>query len=109
MFNKKIATHTKKQESVAHSNGKKKTLIETVPEKDLMAGILDKDFKTTISGVPIVAQRKRVPLGTVKLQVQSLALLRGLRIQRCCELWCRSQMQLGSGVPVAVVDGYSSD
>ena len=31
---------------------------------------------------------------------------------RCChELWCRSQMQLGSGVAVAVVQmcGYSSD
>ena len=26
-----------------------------------------------------------------------------LRIQHCCELWCRSQTQLGSGVAVAVV------
>jgi len=25
----------------------------------------------------------------------------GLRIRCCCELWCRSQMQLGSGVAVA--------
>ena len=27
----------------------------------------------------------------------------GLRIQRCLELWCRSQMQLGSHIAVAVV------
>ena len=27
----------------------------------------------------------------------------GLRIQRCCELWGRLQMQLGSGIAVAVV------
>ena len=27
----------------------------------------------------------------------------GLKIQRCCELWCRSQMRLGSGLSVAVV------
>ena len=33
----------------------------------------------------------------------SLALLSGLRIQRCCELWCRLQMRLRSGVAVAVV------
>ena len=38
----------------------------------------------------------------MRLQVQSLALLSGLRIQHCRELWCRSQTQLGSGVDVAV-------
>ena len=27
----------------------------------------------------------------------------GLRIRHCHELWCRSQMQLGSGINVAVV------
>ena len=36
-------------------------------------------------------------------QFRSLALLSGLRIQRCYELWCRSQMRLGSGIAVAVV------
>ena len=30
--------------------------------------------------------------------VQSLALLSGLRIQLCCELWCRSQTWLGLGI-----------
>ena len=35
--------------------------------------------------------------------VQSLALLRGLRIGYCHELWHRSQTQLGSCVAVAVV------
>ena len=41
-------------------------------------------------GVPIVAQQKRIQLGTMKLRIQSLALLSGLRIRRCCELWCKS-------------------
>ena len=44
-------------------------------------------------------------------EVQSLASPGGLRIRRCCELWCRSQIRLGSHVAVAVVQagGYSSD
>ena len=38
----------------------------------------------------------------MRIQVRSLASLSELRIQRCQELWCRSQMRLGSGVAVAV-------
>ena len=38
----------------------------------------------------------------MRLNVQSLASLRGLKIGRCGELWCRSNTQLGSGVAVAV-------
>ena len=38
----------------------------------------------------------------MRTRVQSLALLSGLRIWCCCELWCRLQIQLGSGVSVAV-------
>ena len=34
-------------------------------------------------------------------EIQSLALLCGLRIWHCCELWCGSQMLLGSFVAVA--------
>ena len=47
---------------------------------------------------PIVAQRKRIQLGTMRLWVRFLASLRGLRIQHCLELWCKSQMWLRSGV-----------
>ena len=56
-----------------------------------------------------MAQWKRILLGTMRLQVRSLALLRGLRIRHCHELWCRSQMQLGSCIAVAEVQasGYS--
>ena len=54
-------------------------------------------------GVPIVAQWKVICLASMRPQVQSLASLSGLRIQRCRELWCRSQMWLGSGVAVAVL------
>ena len=49
-----------------------------------------------------MAPWKRIRLGTMRLQVRSLALLSGLRIQCCCELWCRSQIRLGSGIAVAV-------
>ena len=52
-------------------------------------------------GVPIVAQQL-MNLTSMRTWVQSLALLSGLRIQRFCELWCRSQMQLGSGIVVAL-------
>ena len=57
-----------------------------------------------------MVQRKQIRLGAMRLQVRSLASLSGLRIQHCCELWCRSQMQLGSDVAVAAaqVRGYSS-
>ena len=37
----------------------------------------------------------------MRLWVQSLASLSGLRIWRCCELWYRSQTWLGSGIAVA--------
>ena len=49
-----------------------------------------------------MAQRKRILLGTKRFRVQSLASLSGLRIQRCRELWCRSQMQLRSGIAMVL-------
>ena len=54
-------------------------------------------------GVPVSAQQKRIRLVTMRLQVQSLASLSELGIRHCGELWCRSQMQLGSQVAVSVV------
>ena len=59
-------------------------------------------LKMLKEGVPMVAQWKRIQLGTMRLQVQPLALLSRLRIRQCHELWCRSQMQLKSGVAVAL-------
>ena len=52
--------------------------------------------------LPIVVQQKWIWLGTMRFRVPSLALLSGLRIQCCCELWGRSQMRLRSGVAVAI-------
>ena len=40
----------------------------------------------------------------MRLRVQSLALLSGLRIWRCCELWCRLQTQLRSCIAVALAN-----
>ena len=58
-----------------------------------------------------MVQQKQIQLGTITLQVLSLALLSGLRIQHCCELWCMSQTQLGSGITVALAQagGYRSN
>ena len=50
-----------------------------------------------------MAQQKQIRLVSMRKWVRSLASLSGLRIQHCHELWCRSLMQLGSGVVVAVV------
>ena len=61
--------------------------------------------------VPIVVHQKRIQLGTMRLQVQALALLSGLRIWCYRELWCRSQTRLGSRIAVALAkaSSYSSD
>ena len=57
----------------------------------------------SLQGVPAMAQWKQIQLETMRLWVQFLALLSGLRIWHCHELWCRSKMRLGSGIAVAVV------
>ena len=48
-------------------------------------------------------QWKQIHLGTMRVQVRSLALLSGLGIWHCHELWFRSQMRLISRVAVAMV------
>ena len=54
-------------------------------------------------GIPIVAHWKWIWLVTMRLCVPSLASLSGVRIQHCLELWCRSQILLGSHIAVVVV------
>ena len=61
------------------------------------------NFLNVTPGAPIVAQWKWIQLGTMRLQVWSLASLTGLRIWHCCELWWRLQMWLRSCIAVAVV------
>ena len=55
------------------------------------------------TGVPALVHWKQIWLVSVRMQVRSLALLSGPGIQRCHELWYRSQTQLGSWVAVAVM------
>ena len=45
---------------------------------------------------PLWLSRLRTRLVSMRVQVQSLALPSGLRIQHCHELWCRSQTLLSS-------------
>ena len=68
-------------------------------------------FLTFYPGVPVVAQRKRIWLGSMRTRAQSLALLSGLRMWHCRELWCRLQTWMGSDFAVAVAQAgsYSSD
>ena len=57
--------------------------------------VRDISLEIVFPGVPMVVQRKRIRLVSMRMRVRSLALLSGLGIQYCCELWYRSQMQLG--------------
>ena len=68
-------------------------------------------FKKQSSGVPVVAQWLMNPTSIHEDAGSSLALLSVLRIWRCHGLWCRSQMQLGSNIAVAVTQAssYSSN
>ena len=52
------------------------------------------------AGVPVMTQQKQTQLEIMRLRDLSLALLSGLSIQYYRELWCRSQMQLGSCIAV---------
>ena len=52
------------------------------------------DSRRTFWGVPVVAWWQQTQLVSMRMQVRSLALFSGLRIQCCCELWCRLQIQL---------------
>ena len=54
-------------------------------------------FKTSLVEVPVVAQRYPTKIH------KDVGLISGLGIRRCCELWCRLQMRLRSGIAVAVV------
>ena len=62
-------------------------------------------------GVPVMAQRKQIRLASLRMHVQSLALLSGLMINSCCELWCWSQTWLRSCIAVglAQASSYSSN
>ena len=53
-------------------------------------------------GVPVVAQWKRVQLGTMRLPVPSMAWISELRIWCCHELWCSLQKRLRSAIAVAM-------
>ena len=53
-------------------------------------------------GVPIEAQQKQIWLGTMRVQVQSLASLHRSGIRCSHKLWYRSQVQLRSQVATAV-------
>ena len=60
-------------------------------------------INNTVVGVPVVVQQLTNLTRIHKDAGSTLASLSGLRIQHCCELWCKSQTRLRSGVAVAVV------
>ena len=82
----------------------------TFLEKNTLSTVILSKIKRE-TGVPIVAQWKRLRWVSMRTQVGSLALVSGLRIWRCCELLWRWQARLGCGVAVAVAEAssYSCD
>ena len=56
-----------------------------------------------------MAQWKRIQPATMKLGVRSLALLRGLRIWCCHELWYRCSSDPAVSVAVVEASSYNSD
>ena len=69
--------------------------------------VLNKKFLSSLGliaeEVPVVAQQITNPTSIHEDAGSIPGLLSGLRIPHCCELWCRSQMLLSSGLAVAVV------
>lgn len=59
--------------------------------------------KKILAEFPVVAQWKQIQRVSMRIQVWSLALVSGLRIHHCRELWCRWQTWLGSCIAAAVV------
>ena len=51
-------------------------------------------FRNFMLGVPVVVQRKRIRLGTVRLRVRSLASFSRLRVWCCCGSGVGQQLQL---------------
>ena len=60
-------------------------------------------FKTLWVRVPVVAQRIKNPARVLEDAGSMPGLAQGVKDRRCCVLWCRSKMWLGSGTAVAVV------
>lgn len=80
-------------------NNNLKYFLENKNSIEQISGI-----KNSIYGVPVMAQRL-TNLTSIHEDTGSIleALLSGLRIWHCCELWCSLQTWLGFCVAVAVV------
>ena len=76
-----------------------------------MTRVWVKKKKKKNPGVPITAQWLTNPTRSHEVVDSIPGLTQWLRIQHCCELWCRSQTWLGSRVAVTVAQAssYSSD
>ena len=64
-------------------------LISILADNNLMPQLVFNSINIYKLLVPIMVQRERIRLGTMRLWVPSLVQLSGLRIQHCGELWCR--------------------
>ena len=58
--------------------------------------------KSNVLEFPLWLSGLRTRLVSMRMWVRSLASVTGLRIQRCLELWCRLQTQLGFRIAVVV-------
>ena len=69
---------------------------------DLVAKLIIAWKSYAHSGVPLVAQQVKVWVCLCGMLVWSPALLSGLRIRRCLQLWCGTQIQCRFGTAMAV-------
>ena len=60
------------------------------------------ELRNPCFGVPVLVQWLMNPNRNHEVVGSILSLAQWVRIQRCCELWCGSQMGLGSHIAVAL-------
>ena len=86
-------------QEIAKRQKKKRNRLNKESGTEVNPGKCAKASKTRKKEFPLWLSRN---LTSIHEHV-GLILLSGLRIRRGCEMWCRSQMRLRSGIAVAVM------
>ena len=105
---KKLRNHSQLKEQNSPEGTNTETdlcsLIDTKLKKETVKML--KELRANM-GVPVMSQRLVNPASIHEDTGLIPGLISGLKIQRCCKLWCRSQIWLRSSIAVAVVKAHS--